>query len=213
MSGVPARVGQFRRTENGEMYEITDINEPQGTCTVVYRQPNGDFQERYNVVLKYVEADTVEDTNVFLEALNADFERDDVDDYIAERGLDEFIKDTSLDRQLESGAAITEYNRVGLTKVATPPKGRKYDRNKPDYTLLPLADLEGVVRVLEHGAEKYDRHNWRKVENGEQRYLAAALRHLAEDLESPGSLDEDSGLPHLDHAICSLIFVRGHRGR
>jgi hypothetical protein len=91
--------------------------------------------------------------------------------------------------------------------------GIKHDFNKPQMSLLPLKDLEGVVRVLEHGVEKYARGDWRFVENGAFRYLDAGLRHAAEIsnsscIEDLRALDHDSGLPAIDHAICSLIFAR-----
>lgn len=36
-------------------------------------------------------------------------------------------------------------------------KGAKFSYDKPDYTLIPLSALEGMVRVLEHGAMKYSK--------------------------------------------------------
>jgi len=84
--------------------------------------------------------------------------------------------------------------------------GRKFDSGKLDYTLIPWDGLEEVVKVLEFGAKKYDRDNWRFVEGAEQRYLAAALRHLvAYQIEQP--TDEETGISHLAHAGCCLLFL------
>lgn len=85
-------------------------------------------------------------------------------------------------------------------------EGKKHDHGKPDWTLLPLASLEPVVRVLEHGAEKYGRENWRELPDFERRYLAAALRHLAA-FQAGEIIDRDSGMPHLAHATCNLVFL------
>jgi len=84
--------------------------------------------------------------------------------------------------------------------------GRKFDSGKLDYTLIPWDGLEEVVKVLEFGAKKYDRDNWRYVEGAEKRYLAAALRHLvAYQIEQP--TDEETGISHLAHAGCCLLFL------
>ena len=92
-------------------------------------------------------------------------------------------------------------------------RGLKHDFSKPQMGLLPLKDLEGVVRVLEFGAKKYARGDWAFVDEGGPRYLDACIRHIGAvigtgGLESLKSTDLESGLPHIDHAICSLIFAR-----
>lgn len=92
-------------------------------------------------------------------------------------------------------------------------RGLKNDFSKPQMSLLPLKDLEGVVRVLEFGMKKYARGDWKFVPDGGMRYFDAGLRHLGEltDPDKPEDfrkLDPESALPHIDHAICSLIFAR-----
>ena len=57
--------------------------------------------------------------------------------------------------------------------------GQKFDSGKPDYSLLPWDAVEDVVRVLDFGAKKYARDNWKLVEDHKNRYLAAAFRHLS----------------------------------
>jgi hypothetical protein len=83
-------------------------------------------------------------------------------------------------------------------------KGVKNDSEKPDYSLLPLEALEGVVRVLAYGAKKYSRSNWTRV-RPTRRYFAAALRHLAQ-YKSGEQNDPESGQSHLAHAVASLVF-------
>jgi len=89
------------------------------------------------------------------------------------------------------------------------PEGVKADAGKPRPSLLfaSMPDaVRAVIDVLEHGARKYAPDNWRHVPEARARYLDAALRHmLAHAAGTPD--DEDSGLPHLAHAICSLLFV------
>ncbi len=84
--------------------------------------------------------------------------------------------------------------------------GRKDDDGKPRWDLLPFAEVEEVVKVLTYGARRYGDHNWRQVDNAPNRYLAAALRHIAAHRQG-ARLDDESGLPHLAHAVASLLFI------
>jgi hypothetical protein len=77
---------------------------------------------------------------------------------------------------------------------------------KLDWTLFPFDGAEEIVRVLEDGARKYARDNWRKVPEATTRYRAAALRHLIADARGE-RLDPETGRPHLAHAGCCLLFV------
>ena len=85
-------------------------------------------------------------------------------------------------------------------------EGRKDDKAKPDFTLLPMGAIGEVVKVLDYGAVKYDRDNWKHVATPRRRYLAAAFRHLAA-LSDGEYHDSESGLPHAAHAIASLLFL------
>ena len=85
-------------------------------------------------------------------------------------------------------------------------QGMKFDTAKPDYTLVPWRSVEEIVKVLDFGAKKYARDNWKLVDNGAQRYLAAAFRHLA--AHNMGEVnDQESGLSHLAHAGCCVLFL------
>jgi hypothetical protein len=99
-------------------------------------------------------------------------------------------------------------------------KGIKYDQNKDRWGLLPLEPLRLVVKVLTFGAIKYAPDNWKivginKQGTPSQRNYDAAQRHLAEwklfyDKEGGEWADPESGLPHLAHAICDLLFLLWH---
>lgn len=83
----------------------------------------------------------------------------------------------------------------------------KHDGGKPDWSLVPFEALEGMVRVLEFGANKYARNNWR--ENGGfsyRRVLTACVRHLFAYMRGE-DLDPESGLSHIHHAQCNLLFM------
>jgi hypothetical protein len=85
----------------------------------------------------------------------------------------------------------------------------KYDAGKPDYSLLPLWALEGVVKVMMYGAQKYSRDGWQQGSVDDvKRYEAAALRHRAA-IQSGQVNDPESGLRHADHELCSMMMARG----
>ena len=84
-------------------------------------------------------------------------------------------------------------------------EGRKYDGEKPQLYLLPPQSITEVGKVLTFGAKKYDAHNWRKVDDLQNRYSSAALRHIFAHMDGE-ELDEETGYSHLAHAMCCLLF-------
>lgn len=86
------------------------------------------------------------------------------------------------------------------------PEGTKHDAGKPIFGAIPpLAELE-VAKVMEFGARKYSRGNWAKVDNLQERYMDAVLRHL-NAVRRGEKLDDESGLSHLAHAACCVLFM------
>lgn len=88
-------------------------------------------------------------------------------------------------------------------------KGRKFDGGKLEYGLLPPLALEEVVKVLTFGAQKYDRDNWQKVPDSKRRYFDALQRHVWA-WKRGEQLDPESGIHHLAHAMCCLMFLYEH---
>ena len=83
--------------------------------------------------------------------------------------------------------------------------GRKDDDGKVRVDLLPAGALGAVARVLTFGANKYGDNNWQNV-MPRSRYYGAALRHLFARARGE-VLDRESGLPHLAHAACCVLFL------
>lgn len=83
--------------------------------------------------------------------------------------------------------------------------GIKHDEGKPPMSLLPYPALREIARVLAFGAKKYDPHNWRGGFKW-SRIADALLRHIGAWLEGE-DLDPESGLNHLAHAGCCLLFL------
>ena len=92
-----------------------------------------------------------------------------------------------------------------MTDQVSNDRGIKLDTEKPDMSLLSAVWLFGVAQVLTFGKKKYNAHNWRKgLEIS--RLIAAALRHIFAFLNGE-NLDPETGLPHLHHASCCLMFA------
>ena len=85
-------------------------------------------------------------------------------------------------------------------------KFTKYDTGKPKHSLLPPKTLDGVLDVMAFGAAKYEKDNWKKCDTPSS-YYDACHRHL-EEFWSGIDNDAESGLHHLDHAMCNLIFLK-----
>ncbi len=85
---------------------------------------------------------------------------------------------------------------------------RKNDRKdgKLMWELLPLQDVEDVVRVFTAGAQKYGVDHWQKLPNGYQRYKAAMFRHLLE-FEKGNWTDEETGCIHLAQVVWNAIAL------
>lgn len=90
------------------------------------------------------------------------------------------------------------------TKLA----GIKHDGEKLRLDLISVPALMRTARVLTFGAKKYNDHNWRGGFNWSRLY-GAALRHLMAHMNGEDK-DPETGLSHLDHAACCLMFLQEH---
>ena len=84
--------------------------------------------------------------------------------------------------------------------------GMKFDDDKVRLDLIPAkAELE-LGKVLTFGAKKYAPNSWQNVDNGIDRYIAAAMRHINAMRQGEVN-DAESGLSHASHAACNMMFV------
>lgn len=81
----------------------------------------------------------------------------------------------------------------------------KADEGKPMMSLIEPAFLKGTARVLTLGAKKYSIGNWQNCDD-RQRYEDALLRHIYDYLQGD-KCDDESGVSHLYHACCNLMFL------
>lgn len=87
-------------------------------------------------------------------------------------------------------------------------EGLKYDTGKPPIDLVDSETILAIATVLAYGAIKYEPHNWRKGIAWSRLY-AGVQRHLLA-FWAGEEIDPESGLPHLAHAGCGLMFLQWH---
>jgi len=83
--------------------------------------------------------------------------------------------------------------------------GKKFDEGKPKLSFVARSLFVAIAFIMEPGAVKYGRDNWRKGMLWSRPY-DALLRHLTAWWEGE-SCDKESGKSHLWHAACELMFL------
>ena len=91
-------------------------------------------------------------------------------------------------------------------------EGTKYDKGKARVGEMIIDFLRPILlvcKVWEFGANKYSKSNWKKVDNGGDRYTNAMTRHLL--LEDTEVFDPETKLHHAIHvawnALARLYFI------
>ena len=90
--------------------------------------------------------------------------------------------------------------------ISQPDQSLKYDNEKLRWDLLPLEDIEDVVKVYTEGAKKYVPNSWQNLTDGYNRYKAAMFRHLLE-YEKGNIIDEETGCKHLAQVVWNAIAM------
>ena len=81
----------------------------------------------------------------------------------------------------------------------------KYDGEKVRLAIRISIPIIEIGKVLTYGARKYEKDNWRKGLAWSRCY-AATLRHLFA-WQSGETNDPETGLNHLAHAACEILFL------
>lgn len=92
-----------------------------------------------------------------------------------------------------------------LIKKARGEEGVKFDQNKRRIDLVPTEAINALADVLTAGAVKYGEHNWRHGMDWSRVYGAAQRHMLA--FWGGDDIDEESGMPHLWHALTNMAFL------
>lgn len=85
--------------------------------------------------------------------------------------------------------------------------GLRYNEGKPQLSYIMSCDvaMTGLARVMEFGASKYERDNWKKgLEPLE--IQDSLLRHLMAYTNGE-VLDQESNLPHIDHVLFNAMAL------
>lgn len=83
---------------------------------------------------------------------------------------------------------------------------QKDTKGKIQLNLVPPHGYEAIAKVRMFGNEKYgDPWGWLEACK-EEDFIEAAKRHLNQ-LAKGEEFDDESGLPHLYHALCSLAMA------
>lgn len=90
-------------------------------------------------------------------------------------------------------------------KEKTKTSGDRYNQGKLRWSMLDFEALEDVVRVLEFGASKYERGNWR-LGLKHTEIIDSLMRHLHEIMIG-NDTDNETGLPHIAHIMCNAMFL------
>jgi len=85
----------------------------------------------------------------------------------------------------------------------------KFDYGKLKHHLLDKEAIDELVRVLMMGADKYGDYNWTGGMDWTRCY-DAAKRHMESWLFGE-DIDPESGLNHLAHAMCNMMFLLAYQ--
>lgn len=129
----------------------------------------------------------------------------------------EQIKAMAAEINYRSAKKLDEIHKAAIVDTATiPPEtltaiqkqfgtALKFDTDKLPLHLLSTEAMNQTAAVLKFGAQKYAEHNWRKG-FAWSRPLSAAMRHITA-FNAGEDRDPESGLSHLAHAACCIMFL------
>lgn len=81
----------------------------------------------------------------------------------------------------------------------------RYNKGKLRWSMMDFKSVEDMIRVLEFGAKKYHRDNWRLGLKYTE-VIDSLMRHLNE-IMAGNDTDEETGLPHAAHIMCNSMFL------
>jgi len=107
-----------------------------------------------------------------------------------------------------SKTAQQEWEDEAILQAA---EGRKDDGGKPPHHLIAPEMPEAMAAVLDFGAKKYAPRNWEKGMDW-SRPFSALMRHMWAWWRGE-SADPETGMSHLWHAACCIMFLVAYEER
>ena len=81
----------------------------------------------------------------------------------------------------------------------------RYNTGKIKWSYIHWPSIEELAKVLEYGATKYTKDNWKKGLPVSE-ISDSLLRHLFSFLDGE-DIDKESGESHIGHMMCNLMFM------
>jgi len=102
------------------------------------------------------------------------------------------------------------YNKTEGEKklVEDTSKAARFNEGKAQWSQMHYKSMEPMIRVLEYGAKKYAKGNWKKPMNLEE-ICECLQRHLAAIMDGE-THDSETGLLHMGHIQCNAMFYNYH---
>ena|SRR3990167_1261216 len=129
------------------------------------------------------------------------------------------MKRSPFDSMPSNKESFTELSNVDINEVrrrretptivehSTDTVPLKFDNDKTDWAILPFSSIEEIVKVLKFGETKYARGNFAVGKGlGYLRLINASIRHIIAFARGEDN-DPESGLNHIAHAACCLVFL------
>lgn len=103
---------------------------------------------------------------------------------------------------------IMELIRIGDSEKSTSIKSVKNDiiDDKLRWDLLPMEEIEDIVKVYHAGAKKYGPNTWQDLDDGFERYRAATFRHMMAYLKGE-RMDKEMNVHHLAAVAWNVITM------
>lgn len=90
-------------------------------------------------------------------------------------------------------------------------KSDRFNKGKIQWSLVHFKSIEELPKVLEFGAKKYSRDNWKKGLDLNE-ILDSMQRHLSSLIDGQ-EFDEESKLHHIGHIMCNCMFYSYHKNK
>ena len=84
-------------------------------------------------------------------------------------------------------------------------EGIKHDKDKPliaDFIRDFKEPLLELCKIYEFGRNKYGLGNWQQLENGQERFDNALMRHFLKE-----GLDDETNVSHVAHVAFNALMV------